>query len=597
MRNSLVGKGLVLVIAVFFISTSTAPGMSSELFSFSFNISKNLVTTLYVGGSEPGNYSKIQDAIDNASDGDAVYVYGGVYYENVVIHKSISLIGENKYTTIIDSNGSGDVVKISDVNWVNISEFSIQNGGSDWEGSGISIRQSDYTIITNNLIHSNLHYGIWLYLSSTNFVSNNIVASNNACGINVGGYSNNNMILDNNISFNKNYGIHISYSEGNTISNNTISSNKLESGLRLVSSNNNTISGNTISLNKQDGVFLSSSNNNTISGNTISLNNKSGIILRSSCINTISENLISLNGYESIYLYQHSDGNFLYFNNFINNTMEPYDESNNIWNNEYPAGGNYWSDYTGADDYHGSKQDILGGDNIGDVPYRFSWGKDSYPLILIFGENPPIANFSHSPDDLSATFDASSSFDRDGTVVSWSWNFGDNTSGSGLIVSHTYVDYDVYNVTLSIIDNNGYQDNVSEQIYILDNNPPLKPDKPTGPTSGKIGREYSYHTMTTDPDGDQLFYQWDWGDGSFSQWLGPYNSGEEISASHSWSEGSYNIKVKSKDIHNKEGNWSDPLPVSMPKNKQSDQQFPHFLNDIMEQLWDVFLMFKRILKL
>jgi len=576
MSNSLVGKGLVLAIAVFFISPSITPGMSIELFSF--NVSKNLVTTLYVGGSELGNYSKIQDAIDNASDGDTVYVYSGLYYENVVIHISISLIGENKYTTIIDSNGSGDVVKISDVNWVNISEFSIQNGGSDWEGSGISIRQSDYTVITNNLIHSNLHYGIWLYLSSTNFVSNNIITSNNACGINIGGYSDNNMILDNNISFNKNYGIHISYSECNTISNNTISSNKLESGLRLVSSNNNTISGNTISLNKQDGVFLSSSNNNTISGNTISLNNESGIILRSSCINTISENLISLNGYESIYLYQHSDGNFLYFNNFINNTMEPYDESNNIWNNEYPAGGNYWSDYTGTDDYHGSKQDIP-------------------PLILIFGENPPIANFSHSTDDLSATFDASSSFDRDGTVVSWSWNFGDNTSGSGLIVSHTYVDYDAYNVTLSIIDSNGYQDNISEQIYILDNNPPLKPDKPTGPTSGKIGREYSYYIMTTDPDGDQLFYQWDWGDGSFSQWLGPYNSGEEISASHSWSEGSYNIKVKSKDIHNEESNWSDPLPISMPKNKQSDQQSLQFLNGIMEQLWDVFLMFKRILKL
>ncbi|GAG22019.1 unnamed protein product, partial [marine sediment metagenome] len=126
---------------------------------------------------------------------------------------------------------------------------------------------------------------------------------------------------------------------------------------------------------------------------------------------------------------------------------------------------------------------------------------------------------------------------------------------------------------------------------------PLKPDKPTGPNSGKIGREYSYHTITTDPDGDQLFYQWDWGDDSFSQWIGPYNSGEEISASHSWSEGSYNIKVKSKDIHNEESNWSDPLPISMPKNKQSYQQFLQFFNCIMEKLWDVFLMFKLILKL
>ena len=216
---------------------------------------------------------------------------------------------------------------------------------------------------------------------------------------------------------------------------------------------------------------------------------------------------------------------------------------------------------------------------------------------MIFGENPPIANFSHSTSDLSATFNASLSFDRDGTVISWSWNFGDNTSGSGYIVNHTYVEYDAYNVTLSIIDNNGYQDNISEQIYILENNPPLKPDKPTGPNSGKIGREYSYHTITTDPDGDQLFYQWDWGDDSFSQWIGPYNSGEEISASHSWSEGSYNIKVKSKDIYNEESNWSDPLPVSMPKNKQSDQRPLPFLNQLLEQFWDVFLMLKLILKL
>ena len=58
--------------------------------------------TLFVGGSGPGNYTRIQDAINDANDGYTVFVYNGTYYENVWVGKSISLIGEDKYTTIID---------------------------------------------------------------------------------------------------------------------------------------------------------------------------------------------------------------------------------------------------------------------------------------------------------------------------------------------------------------------------------------------------------------------------------------------------------------------------------------------------------------
>ena len=88
--------------------------------------------------------------------------------------------------------------------------------------------------------------------------------------------------------------------------------------------------------------------------------------------------------------------------------------------------------------------------------------------------------------------------------------------------------------------------------------------------------------MTTDPDDDQLFYQWDWGDESFSQWLGPYNSGEKISTSHSWSEGSYNIKVKAMDSNLEEGAWSDSLAISIPRNKAINP-FLLFLERLMGQ--------------
>jgi hypothetical protein len=86
-----------------------------------------------------------------------------------------------------------------------------------------------------------------------------------------------------------------------------------------------------------------------------------------------------------------------------------------------------------------------------------------------------------------------------------------------------------------------------------------------GSTEGKAGREYTYTTSTTDPDGNQLYYLWDWGDGTTSGWLGPYNSGATCQANHTWNtKGNYNIKVKAKDIYGKESVWSDPLPVTMP---------------------------------
>jgi|GEM_PF-929970 len=98
------------------------------------------------------------------------------------------------------------------------------------------------------------------------------------------------------------------------------------------------------------------------------------------------------------------------------------------------------------------------------------------------------------------------------------------------------------------------------------NQPPNKPNKPSGETSGKLNTPYIYSTSTTDPDGDQVYYQWDWGDGSTSSWLGPYNSGTTINTTHAWTVKSSSVKVKAKDSSGAESPWSDPLPITMPKN-------------------------------
>ena len=108
---------------------------------------------------------------------------------------------------------------------------------------------------------------------------------------------------------------------------------------------------------------------------------------------------------------------------------------------------------------------------------------------------------------------------------------------------------------------------------------PLTPEKPSGPTPGKINVEYSYTTSTIDQQQDQIYYLFDWGDGTNSGWGGPYESGVIAEASHKWNKrGSYMIKVKAKDIHGKESDWSDPLPITMPYSHNTlTSQFPELL--------------------
>jgi outer membrane protein assembly factor BamB len=108
--------------------------------------------------------------------------------------------------------------------------------------------------------------------------------------------------------------------------------------------------------------------------------------------------------------------------------------------------------------------------------------------------------------------------------------------------------------------------------------PPEKPNKPSGLTKGKAGIEYTYTSSTTDPDGDQVYYLWDWGDGNNSGWLGPYNSGVTINTTYKWTvKGSYSIKAKVKDVYGLESPWSDPLPVTMPYTYKPILQFLELL--------------------
>lgn len=100
------------------------------------------------------------------------------------------------------------------------------------------------------------------------------------------------------------------------------------------------------------------------------------------------------------------------------------------------------------------------------------------------------------------------------------------------------------------------------------NKAPNTPVKPKGEQNGKIGIEYTYSSETTDPESDQIYYLFKWGDQTSSKWLGPFDSGVVCYANHTWNkDGAYIVQVKSKDIYGSESGWSKPLTVAMPKEK------------------------------
>jgi hypothetical protein len=126
------------------------------------------------------------------------------------------------------------------------------------------------------------------------------------------------------------------------------------------------------------------------------------------------------------------------------------------------------------------------------------------------------------------------------------------------------------------------------------NTPPDTPQKPTGRSSGKPGVTYEYSTQSYDPEGQQLWYQWDWGNGNFSDWLGPVYSGQTTTTTYNWPQkGTYQVRVKCRDIFNLESNWSEPLSVTMPTSYNIPMQW--LLHKLFEQFPNAFPILRRLL--
>ena len=278
---------------------------------------------LYVGSGQ--NYSAIQDAINNASSGDIIFIFNGVYYETINITKNdITLEGENKENTIIDGTSSSienSTVLIDKQSNITIKNFKIRNSNKH----GIYAQQANNIEITNCEIYDNLEHGINCYVLENLDINGNVINDNYNDGVHLIGTTIGNIY---------NCNIYDNYQTGVFID----SSNKINITDSIIENNDN-------------GIILDDYTNNIEITYCNIKDNNVGLSINSYCIN-----------------------NEIYLNNFYLNYQNSVSNEINIWDNGFF--GNYWHDYVG-DDYDSN--------GIGDTAYTMYGVNDSYPLVHMYG--------------------------------------------------------------------------------------------------------------------------------------------------------------------------------------------------------------------
>ena len=300
----------------------------------------------------------------------------------------------------ITSNADGIVVERSGI-FIDGAYFTIEGMMG---GVGVYLLSVSNVKVKNFKVVS-FRYGIWLQNTSDSLIAGNIIV-NNYCGMMLN-YSSNNVLINNNITDHPDAGIRVNFSSNNLIYENNLIADW--NGIRLLCDSNNTIQNNTVSLNWWVGIGLTASQNakilennvvnnrwgiyieedgrgnpsinNTVYNNFIS-NNDQGIRICSAHNNSITQNNINRNGY-GIYL-ERSLNNKIYHNNFKDNTQQAYvlPSSINTWDDGYPSGGNYWSDY--VERYPDAKE--LDSSGLWDMPYVIDENnRDRYPLMYPYG--------------------------------------------------------------------------------------------------------------------------------------------------------------------------------------------------------------------
>ena len=383
---------IVLIIAI---------GLGAPMLHIAEDVSAATIYT--VDDSGGADYTTIQAAIDAASSGDTIQVAAGTYYETITVYKTLTIVGNDASDTIIDGNGTGDIVTIT-ANSVDFSGFNVTQAGPG-SNAGISVTSDDNKIYAC-IIYESHDYGIDLISADGNEISNNTIYDYDDAGIRLYDSDSNDLILnmfyqenesmvslrgiwlesddfsntlsENTANDNHWFGIQVGSSDSNIIMDN-ICDNNDRRGISMYWSDSNVIKRNSCSVNKDVGIRLHDSDlnaveNNTCNGNTGYPNSGYGIILDDGCdSNTLIHNDVKNNNISGIWLYDDCDENSITYcsielhntnyginisynsdsnsidhndiktNNGGNPGHQGYDDDSNSWDDG--STGNFWEDW------------------------------------------------------------------------------------------------------------------------------------------------------------------------------------------------------------------------------------------------------------
>jgi parallel beta-helix repeat protein len=354
------------------VSAITLTLLLTGMFTIAFNVQTvNAQGEIFIraDGSVDPSTAPIS-TIDNVT----YTLTGDIFNASIVIERD-NIVVDGAGHMILGTGTETDGVIITGRTGVTVENMTISDCGY-----GIYLSSSSGNSIVGNTI-TNSYESIRMYQSSNNSIAGNTCDSqfdlrycsyNRIIGNTITGsyegmyvyYSNNNSIVQNVLTANFGWGIELQWSSGNDLISNTVGGNI-----------------------GWDGIWLYGSSNNNIIRNNITGNTEAGIDIRFPYCsgNSVVGNSISNNSIGVSFVY--SSNNFVYHNDFVNNDAQVYsDNSINVWDDGYPSGGNYWSDYNGTDMFGGAFQNETGSDNIGDTYFVIDENNtDRYPLMTLWG--------------------------------------------------------------------------------------------------------------------------------------------------------------------------------------------------------------------
>jgi parallel beta-helix repeat protein len=633
-RNPVLYKSLVVGVIVLFIGVGIQPVFAINNPIKQIPIGK----TLYVGGSGEGNYTSIQDAVDNADNGDTVFVFNGIYYENVWIdEKTINLIGEDTETTIIDDGGD-----LTPYNWTlladhadgsTIQNLTLQNVTTIYGRNYAFIAtHSDNMKIINCRIRDSIEGMYLMYAKNTTMRNNRI--ENNTYNFGICGKASdcyNDIDTSNTINGKPIY---------NLVDESDVVLDGIDIGwLGLINCTNITVKNIEITDNLRQNILIIDTKYSTISNCTLYNSTVSSIFIEYDSVYNKIENCPILDGVLlSTFFDDTPDYNTItncnltfaiFFQQANHNTVE----NCNI-NLGFPKPG-----VLNIIGFLGSNYNTISNCTIynnSGVPWFYdgvgcsigianNWGTSNYNNII----NNKFINFSDRAVELLYNANRNNIIGNRflnsgvGILIASLDNNNNNNIYHNNFINNSINAYDECNECNNHWDN-GYPfggnywddytgedlngDGIGDTPYSIpggnnEDRYPLMvpwsgnqpPNTPTidGPIKGNPGIDYDYTFVATDPDGDEIWYHICWGDKEIIYIYGPYPSGEELTLSYNWSDkGTYTITCWARDIFDSMSNASS-LEVTIPRTRASSYLWYEWLLErfpLLERLLTLLLL-------